>query len=359
MTADCDALTAEGLLDFAEGRLPADAAGECEAHLRVCAGCRSRGGELLAVADAVLDRKSGWGRFEPPPETIDGAVRERIPAWAEEARKSSRRGAGGPDRVVRMRAAVGVAAVVSALLAGAYLLKARAPDEAKPRITSLRLTDTVELGGEEPGGEEPEPKAEGQKTEGSKQKAEGEPEPVKGEGERVKDKPAENEADEQAPETGNPKLSSGNPSTASPEADSPQTSPEPVPVEPPQPLPASPQVVVQSAIRNPQSEIPSPSPAGLGPGAPPDAPPVIVPPPPAPPDAATGPHPLTPAPPLRRLLRGDVNGDGRVDIADVLLISRALADPSLKIDLSNGDANGDGKVDEKDVLWIQSHVIQK
>jgi len=55
--------------------------------------------------------------------------------------------------------------------------------------------------------------------------------------------------------------------------------------------------------------------------------------------------------------RGDVNGDGRVDIADSMLITRGLLRRDRRVDLSNGDANGDGRVDIADSMAISNRVV--
>lgn len=65
---------------------------------------------------------------------------------------------------------------------------------------------------------------------------------------------------------------------------------------------------------------------------------------------------VKPAPP-RRKLPGDVNGDGKVDIADSMLITRALVRKDIDLDAAAADVNGDGKVDIADSMAISNQVV--
>ncbi len=63
--------------------------------------------------------------------------------------------------------------------------------------------------------------------------------------------------------------------------------------------------------------------------------------------------------------RGDVNGDGKVDIADATALQRALAEfDSAWLDFSNGnvryacDINDDGSVDVRDVTGLQRMIAE-
>lgn len=73
--------------------------------------------------------------------------------------------------------------------------------------------------------------------------------------------------------------------------------------------------------------------------------------------------PITPAedgsqPVVARKILGDVNGDGVVNIADAMLLSRALAgETTLDVTLANGDFNGDHRVDIADVRAISMLTV--
>jgi hypothetical protein len=63
--------------------------------------------------------------------------------------------------------------------------------------------------------------------------------------------------------------------------------------------------------------------------------------------------------------RGDVNGDGKVDIADATALQRALAEfESAWLDFDNEnvryacDVNGDGHVDVRDVTGLQRMIAE-
>ena len=54
--------------------------------------------------------------------------------------------------------------------------------------------------------------------------------------------------------------------------------------------------------------------------------------------------------------KGDVNRDGGVDMKDVLLLRKHIAQMDVEIDLAVADVNGDGNVDMKDVLLVRRHI---
>ncbi len=70
------------------------------------------------------------------------------------------------------------------------------------------------------------------------------------------------------------------------------------------------------------------------------------------PAAGAKPRPQDPSRPA-----GDVNGDGRLDIADSMLITRAILRGDSQVDLSHADANQDGKVDIADAMHISNRVV--
>ena len=54
---------------------------------------------------------------------------------------------------------------------------------------------------------------------------------------------------------------------------------------------------------------------------------------------------------------GDVNDDGKVNVLDVLVLQKYLANPkSVNVVASNTDINGDGKKNVLDVLVLQKHI---
>ncbi len=58
-------------------------------------------------------------------------------------------------------------------------------------------------------------------------------------------------------------------------------------------------------------------------------------------------------------LYGDANGDGAVDMKDVLTVRKFVAELSVTIQLSSADANRDGTVNTKDVLWLRKYIAAK
>ncbi len=56
-------------------------------------------------------------------------------------------------------------------------------------------------------------------------------------------------------------------------------------------------------------------------------------------------------------LRGDVNGDGHVDILDALALQRLIDRPAATLDTAHYDLNGDGVVDRRDVESIAQAAV--
>ena len=57
---------------------------------------------------------------------------------------------------------------------------------------------------------------------------------------------------------------------------------------------------------------------------------------------------------------GDVNGDGRVNSMDYLLIKRYMLRSAdlTKDEQANADVNGDGTVNAKDYIWVKRYVLR-
>lgn len=53
---------------------------------------------------------------------------------------------------------------------------------------------------------------------------------------------------------------------------------------------------------------------------------------------------------------GDANGDGAVNLKDVLFVRKYLADLEVEIDLVAADTNNDGEVNMKDVLNLRKFL---
>ena len=59
-------------------------------------------------------------------------------------------------------------------------------------------------------------------------------------------------------------------------------------------------------------------------------------------------------------MRGDTNGDGKVDAADIVeTVNFKLGKPSVKFIMAAADMNGDGNIDETDILQIVSIILGK
>lgn len=56
------------------------------------------------------------------------------------------------------------------------------------------------------------------------------------------------------------------------------------------------------------------------------------------------------------LVCGDANNDGAVNMKDVLVVRKYLADIEVAIDLGNADTNNDGDVNMKDVLNLRKFL---
>lgn len=54
---------------------------------------------------------------------------------------------------------------------------------------------------------------------------------------------------------------------------------------------------------------------------------------------------------------GDANGDGRVDLKDVLLIEEYLKDPNTSIEKTCADVNGNGQIEEDDAQAIRDYLV--
>jgi hypothetical protein len=57
-----------------------------------------------------------------------------------------------------------------------------------------------------------------------------------------------------------------------------------------------------------------------------------------------------------RILPGDVNDDGKVDISDVTVLKQSIAGWNVKINKSNADVTGDGKVTVADVALLKQSL---
>ena len=64
----------------------------------------------------------------------------------------------------------------------------------------------------------------------------------------------------------------------------------------------------------------------------------------------------TTTPPSTEHKSGDANGDGEIDLKDVVMIRKYYAGWDVEINEENADANGDGTVDLKDVVILRRFV---
>lgn len=55
-------------------------------------------------------------------------------------------------------------------------------------------------------------------------------------------------------------------------------------------------------------------------------------------------------------LYGDANGDGVIDMKDVLTVRKYVAELSVTLNLATADANRDGAINTKDVLWLRKYI---
>jgi hypothetical protein len=58
----------------------------------------------------------------------------------------------------------------------------------------------------------------------------------------------------------------------------------------------------------------------------------------------------------RDILKGDVNGDGEITMADCIALKRYLLNNNYQIDKTNSDVNGDGQIDTSDLLDLYDLV---
>jgi len=55
---------------------------------------------------------------------------------------------------------------------------------------------------------------------------------------------------------------------------------------------------------------------------------------------------------------GDINGDSRIDSADLVLFQRYFAQPGVSINQTGGDCNGDGRINNADLILLKKHFAQ-
>ncbi len=58
----------------------------------------------------------------------------------------------------------------------------------------------------------------------------------------------------------------------------------------------------------------------------------------------------------RNILKGDVDGNGKVEQADLTLLSKYIVDNTIKINTANADMNGDGKISNTDASQLMSKL---
>ena len=59
---------------------------------------------------------------------------------------------------------------------------------------------------------------------------------------------------------------------------------------------------------------------------------------------------------IRKILPGDADGSGTVDIRDLMLLYRYTADNKTELDLDNADLNGNGRIDSEDIAALQKQL---
>ena len=59
---------------------------------------------------------------------------------------------------------------------------------------------------------------------------------------------------------------------------------------------------------------------------------------------------------FRKVYRGDINGDGSVDLADAIVALKGLVGISSGDTYPNRDVNGDGKIGLQEVIYILQKV---
>ena len=57
-------------------------------------------------------------------------------------------------------------------------------------------------------------------------------------------------------------------------------------------------------------------------------------------------------------LPGDLNGDGKVTVKDLVRLQRYILDRSVEI-FGNPDTNGDGKITVKDLVRLQRYILDR
>jgi immune inhibitor A len=61
-----------------------------------------------------------------------------------------------------------------------------------------------------------------------------------------------------------------------------------------------------------------------------------------------------------RYLRGDANGDGEINMSDVMfIVNYTLGSPAPSFDAVAADANNDGEIDMSDAMYIVNHILNK
>jgi hypothetical protein len=132
------------------------------------------------------------------------------------------------------------------------------------------------------------------------------------------------------------------------------------PVEPAKPAPPKP----APRRPDPEPELPKPEPPRPEPPAPEPVPPVNKFPRPEPPMPEPEPEPPKPEPPkpepvpvpvLARL--GDLNGDGKIDIADRMILTAYLNDEG-EVDAKIADLNDDGRIDVADAQILSEMIAE-
>ena len=63
--------------------------------------------------------------------------------------------------------------------------------------------------------------------------------------------------------------------------------------------------------------------------------------------------------PVEDIIKGDVNGDGTVDVYDMALLKRHLVNPDTSINMTSADINQDKKLSAKDLRQINDYVLSK
>ncbi|AGF55628.1 hypothetical protein B0P06_000267 [Clostridium saccharoperbutylacetonicum] len=61
--------------------------------------------------------------------------------------------------------------------------------------------------------------------------------------------------------------------------------------------------------------------------------------------------------PADSILKGDVTGDGTVDIQDYIALQKYILDPATQINAANADVNGDGRVNTADLFALRKMVL--